>query len=718
MFGIPGPIGTILDLLVVVIGFGLIVFIHEAGHFVAARWAGIRVLAFAVGFGPAAFSYRKGLGFRRGSSEPEYAQWLSRRASGVGHSIGQVNARSEELSPTEYRFNYLPFGGYVKMLGQDDMNPAAVSAAPDSYQNCKPWKRMVVISAGVVMNIILAAALFVIVFMVGLKVEPPIVGAVAPGSPAALAMPTDSHLAHETGPGLQPGDHVIEVNGRVPSSHADLITSVAMSSRGKPVDLLVKRHGFEHPLHFSIVPKKDGREGLLSLGTGSASSLTLSKVTETLNADYLRRTGLEGLGRGATIVAAGDRTDLTALDDLDAIFADSRGEPVQLTFARPDGSTVQRQVQPHADFQVGFLPGSDAGVVAPFEHVLGLAPVMRVSSAPSAVTDKGKANGLQPGDVFARIAGVEYPSLTAGIRAIRSNAGREIDLGVLRQIDGQWRRVDFKAKVSRQGTVGFNPDDTRDIAALVAMPPVSVQDAPRGAGQRPAAADLLVTPGQRIVAVDGRAVETLVDARRALQAATATAGQAGTGAEVSVTLEWPLVSEPRPRIERTWSLTPEDVAALHALGWSSPLDPYLFEPVQVLLKASSPGEALATGLSETRRVLITTYVTFARLFERTLKIENLKGPVGIAHVGTLLADRGFVWMLFFMAVISVNLAVINFLPLPIVDGGQFLMIVYEQIRGRPVPIPIQNAVTMAGFLLIASLFLIVTFNDVKNLLGL
>ena len=138
----------------------------------------------------------------------------------------------------------------------------------------------------------------------------------------------------------------------------------------------------------------------------------------------------------------------------------------------------------------------------------------------------------------------------------------------------------------------------------------------------------------------------------------------------------------------------------------------------MLLQAATPLEAVRTGLSETRRVLISTYITFARLFQQTVKIEHIKGPVGIAHMGTIIAERGFIWILFFMAIISVNLAVINFLPLPIVDGGQFLMIVYEQIRGKPVPIVFQNVVTMAGLILIVSLFLVVTFNDVKNLFGL
>jgi len=79
-----------------------------------------------------------------------------------------------------------------------------------------------------------------------------------------------------------------------------------------------------------------------------------------------------------------------------------------------------------------------------------------------------------------------------------------------------------------------------------------------------------------------------------------------------------------------------------------------------------------------------------------VKVEQLKGPVGIAHMGTVIASRGPTWLLFFMALISVNLAVINFLPMPIVDGGQFLFLVIEQVRGKPVPMAVQNIATIAG----------------------
>jgi regulator of sigma E protease len=185
---------AVFNLLLVLTGFGLVIVIHELGHFLAARWAGVRVLAFAVGFGPALFSWRKGMGFRRGSSEPEYRKLLAAEAAGVTTNEG-ARTTYHGISPTEYRFNVIPFGGYVKMLGQDDANPAATSDAPDSYTSAPVAKRMVIISAGVVMNIILAALLFIIVFLVGLRTEPPRVGDVLPDSQPRPWLPTPPNWA-------------------------------------------------------------------------------------------------------------------------------------------------------------------------------------------------------------------------------------------------------------------------------------------------------------------------------------------------------------------------------------------------------------------------------------------------------------------------------------------------------------------------------------------
>ena len=100
-----------------------------------------------------------------------------------------------------------------------------------------------------------------------------------------------------------------------------------------------------------------------------------------------------------------------------------------------------------------------------------------------------------------------------------------------------------------------------------------------------------------------------------------------------------------------------------------------------------------------------------------MSVKQLHGPVGIVHIGTKVADRGFMYLLFFLAMISVNLAVLNFLPLPIVDGGLFLFLVYEKIRGRPPSIAFQNAAALLGLALIGTLFVVTFFNDVMRLTG-
>jgi len=104
--------------LVMLLGFSLIVFVHELGHFGAAKWAGVRVERFAIGFGREIFGFTKG--------------------------------------ETRYSFNILPLGGYVKMLGQEDFDDKSKELIfkddPRSFVNKPVARRMVIVSAGVVMN--------------------------------------------------------------------------------------------------------------------------------------------------------------------------------------------------------------------------------------------------------------------------------------------------------------------------------------------------------------------------------------------------------------------------------------------------------------------------------------------------------------------------------------------------------------------------------------
>lgn len=712
------------DLLLVMFGFGLIIFLHELGHFVAARWAGIRVLAFAVGFGPAVVSYRKGMGLRRGSSEAEYLKQLNAEAVGA-KTLEAAPPTHHSISSTEYRLNALPLGGYVKMLGQEDMDPTATSEASDSYQNCKPWKRMVVISAGVVMNMITAAVLFVIVFMVGLKVEPPIIGTVSQGSPAAMAtavMPDDAAI------GLQPGDVVIDIDGRRPRHFSDVMVAGAIGKKGVPVRLTVQRVGSPEPIEYSIVAEESGNTGLLDFGVSPGRTMTLpvalNDEERAVMDEFFTSLGLDGVEPGMTLTRIGNNTDPKQPGELLAAFATSGGEPVELGFVPtdpPSKAEVAVELKPVPRLESSLVPIGES--VMPHTHLLGLAGVLRVwpGADPADVRQ-----GLEPGDVFARLGEVEYPSLPQGIAAIRANKGRTIDAVVLRSTsEGASigvETVELTLSVNRKGLVGFQPDTTESDSTRLSSPLLGLRERSDGAGEPASGETLAPPPGSRVVSVGGERVSTFAQLRAVLIEQTSGAYQNDStqGVVLPITLELAGPASPDgtlPRMTLDWSISSADIGRLHALGWDCPLPIGVFEPIEILDKAEGPVAAIGLGLDHTRRVMLQTYLTFARLFQGTVKVEHLQGPVGIAHLGTRLADRGFVWLLFFMALISVNLAVINFMPLPIVDGGQFLMLVYEQLRGKPVPIPFQNTVTMAGLLLIGTMFLIVTFNDLTRLFG-
>lgn len=725
-------LGTIVDLTLFLFGFGFIVFIHEMGHFLAARWAGIRVLAFAIGFGPAMLSYRRGMGFRQGSSEAEYRKYLAQRHAGT------EPAGMGAFSPTEYRLNWLPFGGYVKMLGQDDMHPDAVSSASDSYQSVKPWKRMIVISAGVVMNIILAGVLFVVVFMAGMRTEPPIVGRVFPGKPAARAIALNAREAGVKEPGLLPGDHILRVEDKAPREFSEVVLETTMAERGHAVSMEVQRDGVKEPLRFSIVPETSLQTGLLEIGIEPPrSAMVLRSRTDAERQDILAlldQAGLHGVQPGMTLIGTSSGTRIGSFAEADRLLRESNGSPVSFTFANLDAGghatdSVTVRVSPEASMQTGFVETPRG--VTPVGHLLGLMPVMSVENADLPPYSRGHDQGLRTGDVFARVGNIEYPSLPAGMAEIKSYKGKSIPLTLLRRDEhGVEHVVQVSAEVTRNGTIGFGAGDTRDRSAMVSLPPSSMMVPPVGGGgdkkewthARPPAADVVTTPGLRIDMVGGHTVSNLSEVRGRLRDATRRAfesGKDGTVVALAVTL---------PGDEGTgsfglsstieWTLSRDSLMALHELGWDSPLPSGLFEPEEFVLRASGPLEAVRFGVERTHAVMMNTYLTFVRLFQQTVKIEHLKGPVGIAHLGTLIAESGLVKMLFFLALISVNLAVVNFLPLPIVDGGQFLFLLYEQLRGRPAPIAFQNVVTLAGMALIGTMFLLVTFNDVKNLLGL
>jgi len=171
---------------------GVMILVHEFGHYAAAKYFGVRVDVFSIGFG------KRLVGFRR--------------------------------AETDYRISALPLGGYVKMAGENPLE--ARSGAPDEFMSHPRWQRFVIAIAGPAMNILLAIGLLTGVYMVHYERpqyfdQPAVVGWVVDNSPAAKA-------------GIEQGDRIVRIDGQHNPTWEDVILKVMISPK-QPVDIAVER---------------------------------------------------------------------------------------------------------------------------------------------------------------------------------------------------------------------------------------------------------------------------------------------------------------------------------------------------------------------------------------------------------------------------------------------------------------------------------------------
>ena len=127
------------------------------------------------------------------------------------------------------------------------------------------------------------------------------------------------------------------------------------------------------------------------------------------------------------------------------------------------------------------------------------------------------------------------------------------------------------------------------------------------------------------------------------------------------------------------------------------------------------GEAAAQGAATTWTMGTSVLTVLRGLFAGDVSVDNLGGPIAIAQTSVVAARSGLETLLFLLAYISVNVAVLNLLPIPILDGGQIVMNVAESVKGAPFSPRTREYVARAGLLAIALLFVVVMFNDIKRL---
>ena len=324
----------IVAVVALILGFGFLIFVHELGHFAVAKWVGIRCTQFAIGFGTAMGSWRRGIGFRAGGTEGEYIKRSVAALEKDGESLERLSdharnrrimEKADELGmgETEYRLNWLPLGGYVKMLGQEDMDPNAQSDDPRAFNRKPVWARAAVISAGVIMNLIFGLIFFIICFQIGVEFPAARVGGVVPGSPAATTYAA-GHDGDAGYLGLRTGDRITLVNGKPAQDMADIKIATALGKGGVPVDFTVQRDGEAEPLTYAITPVASPLDGLLYVGIAPPSTLTLGETAD----GTLRAAGLRG-AEVADAVRAG-------WDAVGVVPAAGVGTPVAAG-ALPDG---------------------------------------------------------------------------------------------------------------------------------------------------------------------------------------------------------------------------------------------------------------------------------------------------------------------------------------------------------------------------------------------
>jgi regulator of sigma E protease len=695
------------SLLLLIFGFGFVIFWHELGHFLAAKWVGIKVEQFAVGFGQALVSWRKGIGFRLGSTAKEYEERLRahvREREGLGQTHEFADAESEEdkmymasrtmdLGETEYRLNWIPLGGYVKMLGQDDLNPNKKSEDPRSYNKKSIPRRMIVVSAGVIMNIILAAIGFMIVFLIGFRVQPPVVGALNPGSPAAKTTREDGSVAP-----LQVGDRILYFDDKYQHDFTKIVLNVALSGEGK-VPMFVERVGGKRESLYITPESSEGRGRFMEIGVDRPVQLRgldeedAQAMKDINGPDSMLPREMLLVGPGDVITAVNGEpvkagTLANSKDDeywkLDRAVQASHGDPVKLTIKHTDGKLEE----------VSFLPKFNNPFGAEQLSFGGMVPRTTVSI----VTPKSPARGkLFPNDVVLQISYAKgsdplaNPTATDLIDRL-SKAGKNgqtVDMLVLR--DGREVAVNdlspnVKVTDDRYGlNIGLGYDDRHAIVA--------------GVQEKSAAAAAGIPLGASVTTINGQPVKSWFDVKRLLGAAVA-----GTPVKVTATT---------PTGEKTFDLNFDTTALTQVAGYNYRHDLQLHDRIEPR-KTSSPLVAAGWGITETRDFVLQFYLTLHRMFQGRVSYKNMMGPVGIFNAGRHFAYKGTDWLLWFLSMISANLAVVNFLPIPIVDGGLFLFLIIEKIQGRPLSAKTQSIAQVVGLAIIVGVFLLVTYNDVTH----
>ncbi len=679
-----------LNVVLVLVGLNLVILVHELGHFVVARMCGVRCEKFYVWFDIFGWKLLK---FRRGD--------------------------------TEYGLGVLPLGGYVKMLGQED-NPARLkeeiqraklehpqpSAAlkrdiesaeqalydPQSYLAQSVPKRMAIISAGVVMNVVFSFVAAVFAYGLGVQQIECAVGAVFAGEAAWRA-------------NLRVGDRIERIADTRAERFSDLQRAVSVGDIDDGVTMVLRRpnpDGSQQWLELTLHP--DRFRDAPTIGISNGYCTRLGEQTPVLPGSSAA-SAQPGF-RGGDRVVRVDDVPIRSYAQIHSLLALHPQKPLSVTVERmipeeespSDAPTATRQIT----IQVAPQPMRRLGLV------MQMGPI-------TAIQDDSPAAraGIRPGDRIRLVDGRHCDPITLP-NQIRRLAQEKEKITLTIQRPGKTEPVDVEVSL-READWYATPIETTSPTTI---PHLGIayrvlnrvreieEDSPASAAGLQAGVVVvqakLIRPDEATLAGHGVDPKN-IDLQREELAVKLDQAKAGW-----TIVPWLLQgSLPGTRVEleledgRTVLLTP-----VESSDWFHVERGLAFQPLAFTQTAQSVPEAIALGLQETWDSLTLIYRTLASLGTGQVSFKGLAGPVGIARIAFEYASRGLSSLLIFLCLISANLAVINFIPIPVLDGGHMVFLTYEGIRGKPPSEGVLTTLTFGGLVLLLTLMIWVTGWDI------
>jgi regulator of sigma E protease len=642
-------------------GLGFVIFVHELGHFLVAKACGVKCEKFYLGF-----------------------------------DIAGLKLFSFKWGETEYGIGALPLGGYVKMLGQDD-NPSAAAAEsqrarmagdlpaepvagphpawdPRSYPAQSVPERMAIISAGVIMNVIFAVLMASWAYGLGVREMTCSLSSVRTGGAAWRA-------------GMRTGDVITAIAGRKDPIFNDLRHGVTVGDVKRGIEFTVRRPADGSTSTFVLKPDTD--LGAPTIGVTSPFSLTLpADISPGLAGAAARATPAF---QGGDTIRAVDGIAVASYAELIAELSRKAERTVALTVdrtERADGDAKSRTSS--LTIELPSQPRLTTGMV------MTPLPIKAVQDASPAA-----AAGIVAGDRLLAVDGEPVGDPLTLDDRLRGRVGTKVTLTIDRA--GVTRTVEITPR-----EVTWRDDETAGIGSPVSVPtlgiaiPVDTLVAAVDADGPAARAG--VVPGDRVVKAKLVAPDVTTDD----DGIELSPGQPNWPVVAAILQQLPAGTKLRLSIaaangdSRDVEILPVDSAGHFVVDRG-----LVFEPVYEVVRAHSVRNAVRRGLQKAKEDLTMVYGFLGKLTRREISPRLLGGPIEIAKQAGKSATEGFGRFLLFLTMLSANLAVVNFLPIPVLDGGHMVFLAYEWIRGKPPSETVVAVLSYLGLALILSLMFFV-----------